>query len=82
MSCCGEGRAQLRAAHSKPRSGPGASFQSPVIFESVSATPFTVLAPVTGHSYQFAKAGARAAVDARDERHLLSIRSLRRIQAW
>jgi hypothetical protein len=81
MSCCGEGRAQLKSA--LPNQKPYNLMPvRPVYFEATGDHSVTVKGRATGRTYVFGGAGARVAVDERDERSLMGVPMLRRIQLF
>jgi hypothetical protein len=53
--------------------------QTRVFFEYVGPTALTVIGPVTGKSYRFARRGARLEVDLKDRRSIAAVPSLRQI---
>jgi hypothetical protein len=72
--CCGSRRQQLRTVFQPSVSadpptvatGPTAAQQSSKFFVYEGLAAFTAIGRVTGKRYQFARAGARVAVDPRD----------------
>jgi hypothetical protein len=50
-----------------------------VFFEYVGPTALTVVGPVTGKSYRFARRGTRLEVDLKDRRSIAAVPSLRQI---
>ncbi len=88
MTCCGQGRTQLRGISPRPQAfspGSGAVPAPPArrfvaCFEYVGRTALTVLGPVTGKRYRFDGPGARILVDLRDRRSLAAVPHLREIK--
>jgi hypothetical protein len=56
-----------------------AARQTRVFFEYVGPTALTVIGPVTGKSYRFARHGARVEVDLKDRRSVAAVPTLRQI---
>jgi hypothetical protein len=84
-SCCGQQRNALRSASagetasSFPFATPANTYV-PAEFEYTGATALTVIGPLTGRRYRFARTGARATVDGRDAYGLATVPVLRRMR--
>lgn len=85
MTCCGQGRAALRASQAASPKPPGARAaatgnghafvaappKAAALVRYLGAAPIVVRGAVTGHAYQFASGRAVQSVDARDVAGLL-----------
>lgn len=86
MPCCGKKRATVRATMSSsapPDAGTEVSPRpqgSSVIFEYVGRTAMTVISPVSGQRYEFARPGAKSEVDGRDAASLATVPNLRMVR--
>jgi hypothetical protein len=80
MSCCGKGRANLRAVMSpdvhRASSPMSSGYGLVVYFECVGSARLIARGPISGRIYEFSGPGARLEVDSRD-RH-----ALRRSPNW
>jgi hypothetical protein len=84
-SCCGQQRNALRSASAgetapsfQPARTPNTAAEAE--FEYTGATALTVIGPLTGRRYRFARTGARATVDGRDAYGLATVPVLRRVR--
>ncbi len=72
--CCGRNRQPVSAAPGPVRAAAPAG----TAFEYVGNTALTVVSPLTGKQYRFAKPGARVEVDSRDRSWVSFVPHLRR----
>lgn len=75
MSCCGQGRSQLRDGVAP------ATRTTTLVFEYVGRTRLVVTGSATRMSYRFDQPGARVLVDGRDRLSLASVPVLRQVSA-
>lgn len=79
--CCGKGREQLQGTKPQAQKVRAGSRPVPdVLFEYVGNSALTVLGPVTGRRYRFARPGDRVLVDPRDKPSVSAVPHLREIK--
>jgi len=81
MPCCGGKRKQLHASPISPLGPEAARVESrdSVLFEYTGRTALTVLGPVTGKRYRFARPGHEVGVDPRDVPAMAGVPNLKRL---
>jgi hypothetical protein len=89
MSCCGNGRAQLRASaashpgsktEARPMTITHRERQGYTYFQYQGGAEMTVMGPLTGKAYYFDHPGATLAVDIRDKGSLMALPQLKRME--
>jgi hypothetical protein len=84
-SCCGQQRRALRQLSASETTFSFTAITSantfePAEFEYTGRTGLTVIGPLTGQQYRFARTGARVKVDGRDSYGLATVPVLRRVR--
>jgi hypothetical protein len=84
-SCCGHQRRAVRQPSVTETafsftSSTSANTSEPAEFEYIGRTGLTVIGPLTGQRYRFARTGARLQVDGRDSYGLATVPLLKRVR--